>query len=404
MLEDELKKIELPVTYERYGKTCFYDSYRKRLVIATAKEKVIQKVVKLLEEKIGVPKSMIEIETSLAEYNVDDKSKIDIIIKGYSEDDECFYPLVLIGCLGEGGNINDDFFAKYKGYADSLNSKFVAVTNGKEIKLDIYEDNKYKSINEAISYEEMLKKDNLGYDISACEFQLTSCHMSMDDLRNQDFLTEYNDEFGWFFGADSKPELRSFAINFTEALLNEVRKLPYHKSAAFEIIEDLGVRYLDNTNAAGGHYAKDYRSFLLIDRHGEPQIVSFTMSGTDPNFRKEGGRSFTSLVVAIDDFKRNHNSLQYNVDRFTDMESDGRLIFIHNGQMSVIKKELTLTQVAEHGVDISVSKDGIEIGSVDCNKLFYLDDPEVAKLVYNLIEYALLREELRRERQAEKKA
>ena len=37
----------------------------------------------------------------------------------------------------------------------------------------------------------------------------------------------------------------------------------------------------------------------------------------------------------------------------------------------------------------------IKIGELDCNSLLYLDAPDVANYMYNLIEYALLREEVR---------
>ena len=42
-----------------------------------------------------------------------------------------------------------------------------------------------------------------------------------------------------------------------------------------------------------------------------------------------------------------------------------------------------------------MSSKGIKIGEVYNNKLMYIYDEDVSELVYNLIEYGLLREELR---------
>ena len=82
----------------------------------------------------------------------------------------------------------------------------------------------------------------------------------------------------WIFGEDTNKKLRSFAVNFYQALLDTEHQLP------------------------------------LIKR-----------------------KSYTSLTVAIDRFKTSHNSLQYNVDRFVRLQSDGKAHFINNGQISNLK-------------------------------------------------------------------
>lgn len=47
---------------------------------------------------------------------------------------------------------------------------------------------------------------------------------------------------------------------------------------------------------------------------------------------------------------------------------------------------------------LNVSDKGVELGILHTNKLLFLDDKEVYEFVYKLIEYALLREEVRRDK------
>ena len=207
-------------------------------------------------------------------------------------------------------------------------------------------------------------------------------------------ISEYNDSGTWIFGKESNNNIKSFAVNLFQSLLDTKHKLPITKQKTFELIEDIGIRFMDYGNAGGGHYCGDYRSFLIKDRFGEPQIVSFSIFGTDPNFRGEKRRSYTSLTVSIDHFKTSHNSLQYNIDRFSKI-SNNCISFLHNGQISGLKSTEVLNAVKEKGEYLKVASSNIYLGDISINKLLYLDDYDVAKLIYNLIEYALLREEVR---------
>ena len=218
----------------------------------------------------------------------------------------------------------------------------------------------------------------------------------MEELQNQELIWDYNDSGNWIFGEDTPGVLRSLAVNLYQALLDTGHKLPIVKRKNFELLEDLGQRYMDYGNAGGGHYNGVYRAFLVNDRFGETQIVSLSIFGTDAGFRGEKRNSYTSMTVAIDRFKTSHNSLQYNVDRFVKLLPDGKAAFLHNGQISSMKSDEIVAMVSQHGDGIQVGSAGIELGTIDINKLLYLDDKDVSELIYSFIEYALLREEVRR--------
>lgn len=61
-----------------------------------------------------------------------------------------------------------------------------------------------------------------------------------------------------------------------------------------------------------------------------------------------------------------------------------------------------VAMISQHGEGIRVGSTGIELGTIDINKLLYLDDKDVFELIYSFIEYALLREEVRRRKKKER--
>lgn len=218
----------------------------------------------------------------------------------------------------------------------------------------------------------------------------------MEELKDQKVLMDYNEQGTWIFGSDPSPEVRNFAVNFNQALLDVDHRLPAKKFKTFEMLEDYGQCFMDYGNAGGSHYFGFYRSFLVNDRFGETQIVSMCIFGTDSNFRDENRGSYTSLVVSIDRFKTSHNSLQYNVDKYAKVYPGGGLMeFTHNGQIGSYKSADVVDKVKKYGDCLIVSDAGISLGVLHTDRLLYLDDKEASEFVYKLIEYALLREEVR---------
>ena len=90
------------------------------------------------------------------------------------------------------------------------------------------------------------------------------------------------------------------------------------------------------------------------------------------------------------------SSMADNMDRFVRLSPHGMATFIHNGQIGGFKSADVIETVSLHGDGLKVDSSGIHIGTVYTEKILYLDDEEVSELVYNLIEYALLREETRK--------
>lgn len=214
-------------------------------------------------------------------------------------------------------------------YCDALGGKYIVITNGIEMKMFVYQDesNSYALLDGILPYKKMHNDDYVVPDFKTEKL----IRLSMEELKDQKVLMDYNEQGTWIFGSDSSPEVRNFAVNFNQALLDVDHRLPVKKFKTFEMLEDFGQRFMDYGNAGGGHYFGFYRSFLVNDRFGETQIVSMCIFETDSNFRDENRGSYTSLVVSIDRFKTSHNSLQYNVDKYAKVHPGGGFMeFTHN--------------------------------------------------------------------------
>lgn len=394
IIEQLLKNVDLPAIYKREGKDCYYDIYRKKLIEITPEETVRQRIAAFFEQKYGVPREMIALEVPMSYYVKGISGRADIVIHALDEESQSIYPVTVIECKNEDVFLTERVAEQAVRYCDVLGGTYIAITNGLELKFAAYDEksDSYIFLDEILSYSQMTKKD---YTLPKYE-ENKIIRYTFDEMQDQKILSDYNEAGTWIFGEDTDKTIRSFAVNFYQALLDTEHQLPIIKRRTFELIEDIGQRYMDYSNAGGGHYNGVYRAFLIKDRFGESQIVSISLFGTDANFRGEKRKSYTSLVVGIDRFKTSHNSLQYNVDRYVKVSSDGKAHFIHNGQISNHKSTDVVNMIIENGDGVTISALGIELGNINIHKVLFLDDTDVSELVYNLIEYALLREETRR--------
>ena len=391
-IADKLESVQLPPVYIRDNKECYLDPYRKRLIQITPEETVRQKVLNFYETKLNVPRDMILVEASMTYYTQAVVDRADIIIHE-PVDAYLMKPLAVIECKNESIALTDKVVDQAIKYCDYIGAIYIIVTNGIEIIIAKYneEKNQYEWLDKLLTYSEMSNLE--GEKITAAN---NNARMSLVELSENERLVEYNENnLHWIFGLDTPTENRSFIVNFYECLRDSEHLLPKKTTALFELLQDLGVRYMDYSNAGGGHYEGYYRSFLVKDLDGEIQILSVSLFGTDPNFRGERRNSYTSLVVAIDKGKISHNILQYNIDRFLNKKADV-FSFEHNGQISARKSEDLKAFVSKYDVSWLTNDGKIALGEINHNKLFYLDNEEESRFIYNLLEYALLREKFKK--------
>lgn len=395
-IKDELEQISLPKIYKRNGKQCYFDTYRKRLIEITPEEIVRQKIACYFEKVLGVPYEFMLIEVQLAKYGIEIKGRADIVIHE-PIDDELMKPIAVIECKNSDVFLTDKVTEQAIGYSDNIGANYIIITNGIDIEIARFNEelDVYEKLDKLLTYDEMLKQIGTVVKYKEKGKGLIE-RFTLDNLSDPILLNEFNDtNIHWVFGQNTPQVLRSVIVNIYQCLMDMSHKLLPIIRDNFELIEDIGIRYMDYGNAGGGHYLGNYRAFLIKDNNGDTQIISMSVFGTDPDFRMEHRKSYTSLVVAVDKFKVSHNSLQYNIDRFTSLQPDSKIKFSHNGQMSSRLSSDVKEYVLLKSSNIKEINGKLELGKISCNRLLYIDSSEVSEFIYNIIEYGILREEFR---------
>lgn len=143
-------------------------------------------------------------------------------------------------------------------------------------------------------------------------------------------------------------------------------------------------------NAGGKTWDFVYRYFCIQKEDGESTVVSFAII---PSLKEQ-----TMLIVAIERNGQFHNSLQLDLDKFV-THSGNRMYIWHNGALTsgkkgTVKRDIVIEFVKEKGPHL-IGADQIKLGSLPTNRLITWQDAEA--LIYNIIEYALIRDELRKD-------
>jgi len=185
------------------------------------------------------------------------------------------------------------------------------------------------------------------------------------------------------------------SFNLLTCLFDDDHKLPCRQYGAFNLIEDYGVRMLTYGNAGGGVFYGPYRSFL-IERNGSTEFVSFGFSTYGRSEKLDTWK--TALNVAIDNEKESHHALQLSIDDNVTYQ-DGKVTFYHSGRIAVGNKGSGKVSELRAFVEVRypeiIAGNRFNLGTLQHNRNWNLDDPEVVKLMENLITYSLIRDEYR---------
>lgn len=382
-IENIIKEYPLPEKYMRNGKECFYDTYRAKLIPVTPEEVVRQRIAYWCEKNLQVPPQMIILEQHLSHYQLPSKDRADIII--HEETREGLLPLAVIECKAASVALSEKTFHQCFSYSDLLQTEYAIVTNGIELLAYKYnaDKNKYELLSEPPTYSQMLGREAVIEDPMAFVPRPSYASLFSEETQKR-YIEDY------IIGSATSVEYRAYAINLLEALLDEEDTLQ-NRNASFELIKDLGVRILSYGNAAGFDYVAPYRSFLIKDKTGNNQILSLGFNAY--------GNDKTILCVAIDDFKKSHHALQLLFDRYMTLHN-GTMVFKHNGQISVghsgsASASDLIRIVKEAYPQLIDEKNKVNLGTVDASHDLHLSSDDVTSFVYNLLGYALIRDEFR---------
>lgn len=390
-MQFDISKQRLPVIYKRGHNDCYLDPVRKKLIYITPEETVRQKVISYLIDELNVPAEMIAVESHLSHYGIQSRRRADIIIHA-TDSDGMLRPVAIVECKAPGMILGEKAGAQITDYCNSLGCDFAMMVNDCESFTYHYDEqqNEYLQIEGLPKYEELLENKFSIFDPGEYPERIPYKEISK-------FLKENLDKYDPNISNLTEHSLACAAFNLLEGLLDPRHKLPKHQYDMFTLIEDHGVRTLSYGNASGGSFDGLYRSFI-IETNGNTEFVSIGLSTYATYAYPDNVK--TVLNVAIDNEKESHHSLQLVLDDNVENISN-KFTFFHHGRIAVGNKgsgkidELRAYVMARRPQLIYGKK--FCLGSLVNDRDWHIDDPEVVKLIENLISYALIRDEYRNE-------
>lgn len=383
----------LPSIYKRHGRECYLDSVRQKLIYVTPEETVRQKMISYLANDLKVPAELIIVEQHLSHYHVDSKRRADIIVHGKKGEQN--YPVLIVECKAPNVLLDDKAHCQVFDYCDSIGADYVMVCNGKDMYCYKYSEEKdeYEELSRIPVYEEMISgKYELAERIEPPK------RISYDRLESyliNEFSSYPSNYYGETISKSTPINIAKAAFNFEEALFDIRHSVPAKDYGIFRVIEDYGIRILSYGNAGGGKFGGPYRSFL-IEYNGNTEFISFAFS-TYTRSEKVGSVK-TCLNVAHDDEREIHHALQLSFDDNV-LVNNEKVTFYHNGKIAIGNKGSgkidELRQfVAERYPDI-IDGNRFNLGTLRDDHMWNIDQPDMIKVIVNLISYALIRDEYR---------
>lgn len=365
--------------FQRNRKKYIFDPIRKKLILQTPEETVRQKFVQYLIMEKGVPKDMIEVEIPMSYFVPKAKGRADIIV--YTIENDSRVPILIVECKSESTPLIDDVFDQVYDYEEVLYANTVAVTNGNELFVETWseESDCYLPLQELPNYIDLVNANNYKYITSE---PFIYKRRKFEDFNKKEVLDFYN---GHFLGITDE-KLYSFIINLNELFWDDTVKIPYKELYGVKYIEDIGVRYTKFGNVAGYDWTGDYRSIIVEDKKGSHQIVSLAILGG-------------YLIIAIDNDKYSHNSLQLFIQDFAKV--NGHSVEVaHNGRLTLGKSGMVkfaevLDFIEEKEPNLLNINRKIELGKLDNSRQFDWNQEDIKEFIGRLVKYALIRDEFR---------
>lgn len=370
------------------------DSVREKLIYITPEETVRQKILSYLVDELGVPKGMIAVEEHLSHYGIESNKRADIVIHKY-EEDRGEVPIAIVECKAPGVPLGEKARNQLCDYCDELGVDYAMMVNDtdKMCFKYIHSEEKYVILEDFPKYSDMLEGMHTELDIGELPERIP--FDKLQSYLKSEFANESNDYYFRDISSQTEMPKAVAAFNLFEGFLDIRHKIRVGDYGLFKLIEDYGVRMLSYGNAAGGTFFGPYRSFL-IDVNGSTEFVSFNMSTYCLN--SKNSKVKTCLSVAIDNEKDTHHALQLVIDDNLQISGE-KCKFYHHGRIAVGKmgsgKINELRMFVEERYPQIINGNKFYLGELINDRLWRLDDPEVIKLVVNLISYALIRDEYR---------
>ncbi len=383
-----------PESFLRAGVPAFFDPCRRILVPATPEERVRQQLLAYLKVELGIPTHLARTEVHLSHLNADapGRGRVDVVISG--PDDA---PILLLECKAPNVALDDDALDQVLRYhaATGAPGALIGTTNGTEARwYRVTKQGHAQRLTHAPRLTDLLT-GVLPADLAPREPPPRPEGLRLPAETRRWMFAE------GVLGEGSPPANHAYLANLAGLLLLERAPPTLRGRANRFTVRSSGLRTTSFGNAAGGSWGGTYRYFLIEDAHGDAQIVSLSVMGKmlvrdHPKFGNTNG--CTTLVVAVDDFDKRHNSLQLDLDRFVAL-GGSQITLWHDGTLTRGKKGAArrddVVQFVRERAPHLVQGSQVQLGTIPASRPARWEDAE--GLLANIIEYALVRDEYRRE-------
>lgn len=337
---------------------------------------------------------MIVVEQHLSHYGINSRKRADIVVHKIDKEN-IERPVAVIECKAPEVHLDIKAQEQMLDYCDLIGADYAMMINGDETFCFVYDEDRqeYIALTELPTYDNMCKGK---YE----ELDMEDLPERIPFSKLQAYLQEEFDACGeGEYGTDiSKLTPMPLAVplfNLWEGLLDTSVKMPVGDYELFRLIEDYGIRMVSYGNASGGKFFGPYRSFLVqVGENTEFYSIAVTTywKTSNPDNVK------TCICVAHDDEKEAHHALQLVADdnlivhnNIVDFYHNGRIAIGNIGSGKVDELRLFVQEKYPKIIDGR----SFYLGRLTNDRLWRLDDPDVIRLVENLISYAMIRDEYR---------
>ncbi|MEN6339248.1 MAG: type I restriction enzyme HsdR N-terminal domain-containing protein [Clostridiaceae bacterium] len=383
------RRFSLQNSFKNDEREYFFDPYRQKNILIKPEENVRQWSGMFVEQKLNVPHDCIRYEQHMAHFHVASNDRVDIVIlypqRGFRKNNS--KPLAVIECKSTNVLLTEVVTAQAERYARALKCSYFFTTNGVEFKAFQLQENAYQLLKRIPLYPDMLGRKKL-HTQKAKPFKRFPFLFHYSFICREYYMSQENSVIGYSTDKKQIPTL----IRLYECLLDESHKLPKRASKVFKFKRDCGVRSLSYGCASGGTMCGDYRSFEVVTSAGSTLTISISLSSY---FTDSNPTVYTIIAVGIEEGSHRHHSVQIQTDKNL-VRADGGYLVTHDGRISIGNigsgSINALLEMVKEQAPRLLKNGRVELGFIPKNRVLMLEQPDIASLVYNLMEYALIRD------------
>ncbi|MGL5917414.1 MAG: hypothetical protein ACRCZC_06905, partial [Culicoidibacterales bacterium] len=377
---------DAPTVYKHQGQEAYFDRWQKRFVPVNDFQALKQYIGLYLLEAFAIPEKMLQSAMPFREYRLPSDRVGDFVIEYYRQG--VLKPLVYVKCSKQFQDILPSMITKAHESAMELGSRYVLLTNGIAVYFaQLNQLGTEYEVCELVPYEQMIP-EKAGEQVATKPF----VRQTQEELASATELREKEYKENWYtIGTSLKNELVPVAVNLAEAYFDETCVFAANTHQAITLVEDLGLRELDEQHIHGVAPEGFYRTFLIHDQDNNYNIVSIIIAAGP-----DGPKQTTSLYCLFDDEKTSYQVLQLDLNRSANFDRETLAYQLwHNGRIAKRRDEATVTAeiieyIRTNCPDILV--DGkISFTAVETKAIVTAEQADFVTLTMQLLNYSNIR-------------